>query len=338
MYTSFSARMSTRSSRSYETPDSSDSEDGTYASPFPLEYEVPGDLSDVPPEIPEREPIELIPLQNAHPDESITDRHVASQLYTTLTHKHMPSVYSTPLRSTEFRVNTAITDSTFDITHLQSTTTINEDIDGPLKSHSRVKMMILLFLLLAFLIGMASLVVSLVAVFVTREGGVGDESVVTMEEMMALQEEVLELQKTIALMANQTSGSVNLTTFYESCQPEMKTRVCDTDDVEFSCKTGSLSLEKEVNITYWVTYISYHDIIMFFILQGYMTLDQSCYVIGDPGTPVTTTIISNRSSIRCHCHFHQGIGLDNGRMYSSVPMCVMSILHCPLQWNVTIDT
>lgn len=68
-----------------------------------------------------------------------------------------------------------------------------------------------------------------------------------------------------------------------------------------------------------------------------MTLDQSCYVIGDPSTPVTTTIISNTLSVRCNCHFHQGIGLDNGRMYSSVPTCVMSIFHCPLQWNVTID-
>lgn len=246
--------MSTRSSRSYETPDSSDSEDGTYASPFPLEYEVPGDLSDVQPEIPEREPIELIPLQDAHPDESTTDRYVAPQLYTPLTHKHMPSVYSTPSHGTEFRANTAITDSTFDITHLQSTTTINEEIDGPLKSHSRVKMMILLFLLVAILIGMVSLVVSLVAVFVTREGGVGDENVVTTEQMAALREEVLELQTTIALMENQTSVSVNLTTFYESCQPEMETTMCDTHDVEFSCITGSLSLEKEVNITilrYW---------------------------------------------------------------------------------------
>lgn len=252
--------MSARSSRSYETPDSSDSEEGTYASPFPLEYEVPGDLSDVPPEIPEREPIELIPLQNTHPDESTTDSHMTPQLYTTLTHKHMPSVYSTPSHSTEFRANTAITDSAFDITHLQSTTTINEEIDGPLKSHSRVKTMILLFLLLAILIGMASLVVSLVAVFATREGGVENESVVTMEEMAALREEVLELQTTIALMANQTSASVNLTTFYESCEPEMKTRRCDTEqgyNVEFSCITGSLSLEKVVNITmlrYWATY------------------------------------------------------------------------------------
>lgn len=251
--------MSTRDSRSYESPESSDSENEkyAYALPFPLEYEVPDELSDVPPEIPEREPIERIPLQNRHPEESSTNRHMAPDLYTTLTHKHIPSIYSTPSHSTEFRANTAVTDSAFDITHLQSTTTINE---GPLKSHSRIKIMVLLFLVLAILIGMVSLVVSLVAVFVTREVGGGDGSVVTMEEMAALQEEVMALQTTIAMMTNQTSGSVNLTSFYESCEAETKTRRCDTEqgyNVEFSCMTGSLPMEKVV--------ISYCHYIMTYI-------------------------------------------------------------------------
>lgn len=242
--------MSSSLTRSYESPESSDSEDDKYASPSPLEYEVPGDLSDSPPELPERDPIH----PSTHPDESTTDRDMPSDLYTTLTHKHMPSVYSIPCHSTEFRANTAVTDSTFDITHLQSTTTINEDIDAPLKFHSRVKMMILLFLLLAIMIGMVSLVVSMVAVFVTRGAEGINDSCVTMEDMAALQQEVLELQTTIAMMMNQTSDgsvSLNLTSYYDSCMQDMRIRRCDTEqgyNVEFSCITPSLPLEKVVSI------------------------------------------------------------------------------------------
>lgn len=250
------SRMSDRSStcRTYEEQQNSDTEEDmyAYASPIPIAYEVPGSLSHTPPEMPERT-IRPPPPHNLRMKNSDDDSYSKplTKLYTTLTHAHVPSIYSTPSHSVEFRLNAAVIESSLDLVNLQrdSSTPLDEEKDVPRRSHSRVKMTILVFLLVAVAIGTISLVVSIVAVFVKRDTSSGDLESVSIEEMVALREEVVELQTAIEQVTNQTSGYVDFSAFYDSCITETKEESCNPElvpGVEFPCRTDTLPLNKTV--------------------------------------------------------------------------------------------
>ena len=248
--------MSSRSSRSYAEPENSETEEDmyVYASPEPLEYEVPSNLSGAGFELPER--MRYPPPPRTHKkmssDNSSSDP-TLSLVYTTLTHTHMPSIYSTPSHSMEFRSNNTIADSALSLTHQRTADTqIAEETEGglnlPRKSYSRIKATVVVILLMAVVIGILSLVVGVVAVFVTRGPGGND---VSQDELTALQEEVSELRTVVGQVINQTNGSVDFSAFYESCTTESVRDRCnpeqDSEEV-FSCQTAPITLEKEVHM------------------------------------------------------------------------------------------
>ena len=73
-----------------------------------------------------------------------------------------------------------------------------------------------------------------------------------------------------------------------------------------------------------------------FVVQGYMTLDRSCYVIGNDDYPVTATLSStdNGVSVRCQCQLPEGY-LEN--IENEIELeCMMTMLRCPLQQIVNI--
>ena len=241
----------------YEQPESSETEEDRhdYTSPAPIDYEVPDSVSDTTPEIPQREfGRPAAPL----PPKKVKDSKHRPKLYTTLTHTHAPSVYSTPSHSVEFRTTTAVSGSMLDITSIETGLDYNgtriavdkETDDTPPKSRARFncKVAISIFLVVAVAIGMVSLIVSVVAVIVTRETGSAEVDLV--EEMEALQEEVMELQMTVEQAMSQTSGSVDLSELFENCDMETRDESCirgQDFNVETPCVTNNLPIEKEVS-------------------------------------------------------------------------------------------
>ena len=258
-----------------------------YTSPAPVEYEVPDNASDTAPEVPERGP-HIITKPPAHPppilhqsDDSDDeeeegqnyDNHTSAsrKVYTMLTHVHMPLIYSTPSHSMEFRANTAINNSSLDIVNLDSAPSSSSPAPPPPPpshmdngphflpdsrgakspvSHrrSRAKAAIMVFLLAAVVIGIVSLIVSVVAVFVTGDTGSTSDSAEALT-VESLQEEVQLLQSEVEQMRNRTTGSVNISSFYENCETESKIERCTPEEglgIEFSCITDELTLDKEV--------------------------------------------------------------------------------------------
>ena len=256
----------------YDDPESSESEKEMYeyASPAPLDYEVPDHSSETAPDnqpndtLPEREvmrppshPPPILPVKDTTRVEK--QKLTLRELYTTLTHAHVPAVYSTPLHSMEYRTNTVVTDSTLNIINLGSdnhtppstplpkdTLSLSRQLNG---HHSRTRAAILFFLLAAVVVGVVSLAVSVIAVFVTRGNS---EAGVAMEDVSTLQVEVQQLQMSVELARNQTSGSVDLSALYQSCDTHTSSRVCNPEEGYadgFSCLTDPLSLEQEVCLT-----------------------------------------------------------------------------------------
>ena len=240
----------------YEQPESSETEEDRYdyASPTPVDYEVPDNVSDTTPETPQRE---LGRPSAPLPPKMIKDKY-RPKVYTTLTHTHAQSVYSTPSHSTEFRTNAAVSGSMLDITSIETALdyngtriAVNKETDAPSKSRARFncKVAVFIFLIVAVVIGMISLVVSVVAVIVTRETGSADVDL--MEEMEALQKEVTELQMTVEQAMNRTSGTVDLSELYDACDMDDDEQPCNTEigiNVE-PCRTRDLQVEKEVSDT-----------------------------------------------------------------------------------------
>ena len=239
----------------YEQPESSETEEDRYdyTSPAPVDYEVPDNASDATtPETPQRElgrPAAPLPPK-------IKNSKYRPKLYTTLTHTHAQSVYSTPSHSTEFRTNTAVSGSMLDITSIETgldfngtRIPINKEADALPKSRAKFncKVAVFIFLVVAVVIGMISLVVSVVAVIVTRESGSTD----LVQEMEALQKEVMELQVTVEQTMNQTRGMVDLSELYEGCTMDMNTKPCNTaiglGSNREPCVTNNLPVEKEVS-------------------------------------------------------------------------------------------
>ena len=249
-----------------------------YSTSAPVDYEEPDNTSDtLPPEIPEREqhiakpPTHPPPIlhqgesDNEDEQDDIYDNNNTStrcKLYTTLTHVHMPSIYSTPSHSMEFRTNTAVSDSMLDLNSEATITTPPPAVTHPdQNSHTlsanwnvksshrcRTKMVILMFLLVAVAIGMISLIVSVVAVFVTSRTTESTDSL-NLTDMMELQEQVQLLQTEVEIMRNRTTGSVDISSFYDGCEKETKSNRCNPEEgfgIEFSCITECLDLEKMV--------------------------------------------------------------------------------------------
>ena len=245
-----------------EQRESSETEEDMYdyTSPTPLEYEVPDNRSDTPPDIPEREKRHIKPPPS-HPPPTLPKKHgripqgqaKGQKVYTPLTHQHLPTVYSTPSHSQEFRSNIATADH-LDVVNLefdqptspQAAHKTKGEAFASSKSRSRAKVAILVFLFVAVVVGTISLVVSLAAVFLTSDSD--SSGTVTMDDITALQEEVQQLQ-TVA-ETNQTRATVDLSSFYDSCDIESKRRECifprDFNEFDFPCPTDPLTLEKEV--------------------------------------------------------------------------------------------
>lgn len=281
-----------------------------YASPDALDYEVPDQSSETAPKLPEREPVRpsshppALPRKNCNGTlcctAALEDCHATlvresdavevekkqkitlCKLYTTLTHPHIPSVYSTPSHSMEFKIkaNAAISDSSLDIVNLESsgTTTpppsplhhekVSLSLPRPYRQNTRAKLAVSVFLVAAIAVAVISLAVSIVAVFVVtdsgREGSNGvveaadqevscntsEAAVVMMENITSLQVEIQQLQRAVKQQQarNETNGTLDLSSFYQSCQLETASKRCIGDQTEegLSCPTDSLPLDKEV--------------------------------------------------------------------------------------------
>ena len=253
-----------------------------YASPSPLDYEVPDQSTENTPETPAREPegpssypptlprkgcntvlVEAGSLQTKE-KEKLT----LSKLYTALTHTHIPSVYCTPSHSMEFRrTNTAVFESTLDIVNLESSGTTASppptplqhkdksslSLHQPYRHYSRAKVAVLVFLVTAITVAIISLGVSIVAVFVVTESGTTSATTATseaamMENITSLQTQIQQLEREVEHVRNETnSATLELSSLYQNCLQEIRKESCSLPNSEgFVCVSDPLPLEKEV--------------------------------------------------------------------------------------------
>ena len=279
-----------------------------YASPDALDYEVPDQSSETAPKLPERECVRPLSHPPALPRKDYNgtlcctaamedcqptlvresdavevekkQKITLCKLYTTLTHPHIPSVYSTPSHSMEFKLkaNAAISDSSLDIVNLESsgTTTpppsplhqkVSLSLPRPYRHNTRTKLAVSVFLVAAIAVAMISLAVSIVAVLVVTDSGregsnrveaadqevscnTSEAAVVMMENITSLRVEIQQLQRAVEEQQARikTNGTLDLSSFYQSCQLETASKRCiaDQTDEGLSCPTDSLPLEKEV--------------------------------------------------------------------------------------------
>ena len=354
--------MSDRSS--YNQQENSDTEEDMYTAPF--EYEVPTVSSS--PEVPERPHVKPSKRMVHAPNGSVSpkgnDRRLL-KVYTTLTHAHTPSIYSTPSQSMVFPG----TNSAAEVEVDASQPHVSEE-KVTLRSCSKIKTIILVCLAIAVAVAIISLIVSIIAVTASRP--TEPEGCCDMREMVALQREVGELSAVVGRVRNRTGGYADLSSFYQSCMLETRVKRCAPEQgfaEPFSCTTDSLPSEKPVctNTTtlqcvyhfghsslkfenHIPRYYSFHS---FFSppslpaclppsLQGYITLDHSCYTVVTPTAPVIATLhsdVEERNSMFCNCHMLQSnVVIDEDGAFEL--RCVMSALHCPIDQRlpVTLET
>ena len=404
---------------SYNELENSETEEDMYeyASPAPLDYEVPDQSSETVPDNQSHDPLPVIPPREAirppsHPPPILPGRETIDatgtrekeglalhRLYTALTHAHVPSVYSTPSHSMEFRTNAAVSESTLNIVNLNYDNATSPSTPLPvqtdslslpqdLKRHSRARAAILVLLLAAVVVGVVSLAVSVVAMFVTRGAGSGGDN--PMEELISLQDEVQQLQRSVELAVNQTSGSVDLSSLYENCEREVSRTECSPEQglsEGFSCLTDPQPLDIEVCVCvcacmyvcawcvcmhvcvcmvcvysythlykvivskqsahqkhpfqqYLVVKIERVCLVIIFLsaIQGYLTLDRTCYVIGSSHYSVTTTLVSSDrgASVHCDCLVREGLLVSTPADEDKGVECVLTMLRCPLQQKLNV--